>query len=65
MPVTAPQGLTHSDPRGNADAGSVKPQQTEDERDVEIAEQRLREIESDPGTVLRGTELDDFMKSIL
>ncbi|MCY4599775.1 MAG: hypothetical protein OXF27_07635 [Acidobacteria bacterium] len=43
----------------------MKPQQTEDERDVEIAEQRLREIESDPGTVLRGTELDDFMKSVL
>ena len=65
MPVTAPPGPTHPDPRGSADAGRMKAQQTEDERDVEIAEQRLREIESDPGTVLRGTELDDFMKSIL
>ena len=65
MPVAAPPGPTHPDPRGSADAGRMKPQQTEDERDVEIAEQRLREIESDPGTVLRGTELDDFMKSIL
>ena len=65
MPTTAPQGLARPDRRSSADAGSATPQQTEDERDIEIAEERLREIEADPGSVLRGAELDDFMKSIL
>ena len=65
MPATAPQGLARPDQRGSADTGSATPQQTEDERDIEIAEERLREIEADPGSVLRGAELDDFMKSIL
>ena len=65
MPATAPQELARQDPRSGADADSATPQQTEDKRDIEIAEQRLREIEADPGSVLRGAELDDFMKSIL
>ena len=65
MPATAPQELARRNPRGGADADSATPQQTEDKRDIKIAEQRLREIEADPGSVLRGAELDDFMKSIL
>ena len=65
MPTTTPHGLVRPARPGTADAGTATPQQTEDERDIEIAEERLREIEEDPESVLRGAELDDFMKSIL
>ena len=65
MPATAPQKLARQDPRGEADADSATPQRTEDERDIEIARRRLREIEANPGSVLRGAELDEFIKSIL
>ena len=65
MPTTTPQGLVRPARRGAADAGTATPQQSEDERDIEIAEKRLREIEEDPESVLRGAELDDFMKSVL
>ena len=64
MPAPAPHELVRQDPRSGADADGATPQ-TEDKRDIEIAEERLREIEADPGSVLRGAELDDFMKSIL
>ena len=65
MPATAPEELARQGPRGEADADSATPQQTEDKRDIEIAQQRLREIEANPDSVLRGAELDDFIKSIL
>ena len=65
MPATAPEELARQDPRGDADADSATPQQTENERDIEIAHRRLREIEANPESVLRGAELDEFIKSIL
>ena len=50
---------------GEVVSASLKPYQTEDERDAEISQRRLDEIESFPERVVRGAALAEQLRSIV
>jgi hypothetical protein len=44
---------------------TLAPYQNEDERDAEIADLRLKQIEAHPDSLISGTELDEALDEIL